>query len=88
MASLSNEDIRIVPFLTCPVETVDTGIVLEVGKTYLNTLGQERTIVGTYDDDPYVFIDDQEFTYTRDGVYDLPDYWANADLFALVEEVK
>lgn len=80
--------VRIIPFGKEPETPIDTGIVLEVGKTYLNTLGEKRTIVATYSDDPYVFVDQFDWSYTKDGIYDLPDFWAGADIYALIEEVK
>jgi hypothetical protein len=70
------------------LKKVDDGVLLEIGKSYRNTLGEVRTIVGPYDDGPYVFIDDQDFTYTKHGIYDRPDYWVDADVYALIEEVN
>lgn len=59
---------------------------IEVGKMYYNVIGELRKIVGTHDDDPYVFIDHMNWTYTADGVYDLIDTAAGADRYDLWQE--
>lgn len=64
---------------------------IEIGKTYRNKRGELRKIVAPYyDGSQYVFIDHLNWTYTKEGIYDEPDFYCRdggGDDWQLIEEV-